>query len=140
MYRKEKCVSGEMCSRVNIRSGKCPVGETSSQGNSCSDKCLVREMPSWESVGWGIVQSGMCQSGKSWLGKCPVGEVSRQQFIRSKHVRDQKFVLKFVTCLQIFLFLNKRSIVHVCRSRQGVVQRMWEGGGGHKIGHFLRLS
>ena len=70
-------------------------------------------MLSWGSVDWGIVQLGMCQSGKCWLGKCPIGEVSGQQFIRSKHVRDQKFVLKFVTYLQI-VFVFKQNIYSSC--------------------------
>ena len=75
MYRREKSVVGEMCSRVNIRSGKCPFEEMSSRGNSRWGKCLVGEMSSRGSVGRGIVQSGMCQSGMCRLGKCPVGEV-----------------------------------------------------------------
>ena len=80
MYRKRKCVAGEMFSQINIRSRKCLVGEMSSRGNSRSGKCLVREMPSQGSVGQGIDQSGMCQSGKCRSEKCPVGEVSGQRF------------------------------------------------------------
>ena len=38
------------------------------------------------------------------------------------------FHLKFFTCLQIVLFLNKRPIVHFCG---------WRGRESKKIGHFL---
>ena len=61
----------------------------------------------------------------------------------NKHVRDNTFmtsiwkaegrggggVLRFIACLQILLFLNKRSIVHFCG---------WRGwSGGHIIDNFL---
>ena len=43
--------------------------------------------------------------------------------------KGRGIVLKFVTCLQILLFLNKRSIVHFW-GMEGV-------GEGHKNGHFF---
>ena len=64
----------------------------------------------------------------------------------SKHVRDHTFmtsiwkvdvhikggVLKFVTCLYILFFLNKDLLCSFLLAD--------EGGGGHKIGHFLLSS
>ena len=79
MCRRGKCVAGEMCSRVNIRSGKCPVGELSSRGNVWSGKCQVGEVSvgelssrgwvSWGNVGRGNIQSGKCLDIENTLSK-----------------------------------------------------------------------
>ena len=63
MYRREKSVVGEMCSRVNIRSGKCLVGQMSGRGNVKSvsvGELSSRGCVSRGSVGRGNVQSGKC--------------------------------------------------------------------------------
>ena len=50
MYRKGKCVVGEISARGNVWSGKCPVGQIAAQANVWSEKCQVGEMPSRGSV------------------------------------------------------------------------------------------
>ena len=50
MYRKGKCVVGEISTRGNVWSGKCPVGQIAAQANVWSEKCQVGEMPSRGSV------------------------------------------------------------------------------------------
>ena len=58
-------------------------------------------------------------------------KTEKKNSYHSNHVRNHtstwRMVLKFVTCLQILLFLNKTSIVNFWE---------WSGVGGHKIGHF----
>ena len=59
MYRREKSVVGEMCSRVNIRSGKCLVGQMSSQCRSAN-----------------------CPVGDVSVGEVSVGEMSSRGSVR----------------------------------------------------------
>ena len=104
MYRKRKCVVGEMFSQINIRSRKCLVGEMSSRGNSRSGKCLAREMPSQGSVGQGIDQSGMCQSGKCRSEKCPDSVFNFFNFVLEELLEKQtNLVLGLYS--KAFLFL-----------------------------------
>ena len=48
----------------------------------------------------------------------------RDQTFTTSTRREGEEVLKFVTCLQILLFLSNRSIVHFCEWGDG-----WVGGG-----------
>ena len=41
-------------------------------------------------------------------------KIISQQILKGPYSYENHMVLKFVTCLQIFLFLNQRSIVHFC--------------------------
>ena len=52
-------------------------------------------------------------------------------YIYDVHTEGGGGVLKFVTCLQILLFLNNIFIIHLCG---------WWGWGGQKLSHFLWTS